>query len=75
MATYDHFYDMLVYQKCRLFKKNISKIVKTHFPKSEQYHLRVQILDSSKLQQTLLKDLADFITWKIFSFADNQEDL
>ncbi len=48
MSTYDHFYDLPVYQKCRSFKKNVSKIVKTHFSKYEEYHLKSQVLDSSR---------------------------
>ena len=48
MATYDHFYDLPVYQKCRSFRKNVSQIVKKHFPKSEDYHLKTQALDSSR---------------------------
>ena len=48
MATYDHFYDLPVYQKCRSFQKNVSQIVKTNFPKSEDYHLKGQVLDSSR---------------------------
>ena len=48
MATYDHFYNLPVYKKCRSFRKNISQIVKTNFPKSEDYHLKAQVLDSSR---------------------------
>ncbi len=48
MSTYDHFYDLPVYQKCRSFKKNVSKIVKAHFPKYKEYHLKSQVLDSSR---------------------------
>ena len=48
MATYDHFYNLPVYKKCRSFRKNISQIVKTNFPKSEEYHLKSQVLDSSR---------------------------
>jgi len=48
MATYNHFYDLPVYQKCRSFRKNVSKIIKSAFPKSEEYRLRPQILDSSR---------------------------
>jgi four helix bundle protein len=48
MATYNHFYDLPVYQKCRLFRKNVSQTVKNNFPKSEEYHLKSQILDSSR---------------------------
>ena len=48
MATYDHFYNLPVYKKCRSFRKNISQIVKINFPKSEEYHLKSQVLDSSR---------------------------
>ena len=48
MATYNHFYDLPVYKICRLFRKEISLIVKKHFPKTETYHLSAQILDSSR---------------------------
>ena len=48
MATYDHFYNLPVYKKCRSFRKNISQIVKTNFPKTEEYHLKSQVLDSSR---------------------------
>ncbi len=48
MATYNHFYDLPVYKLCRIFRKEISLIVKKHFPKTETYHLSAQILDSSR---------------------------
>ena len=48
MAAYDHFYNLPVYKKCRSFRKNICQIVKTNFPKSEEYHLKSQVLDSSR---------------------------
>lgn len=48
MATYNHFYDLPVYQKCRLFRKNVSQTVKNNFLKFEEYHLKSQILDSSR---------------------------
>lgn len=48
MATYNHFYDLPVYQKCRSFRKNISKLIKETFPKSEEYRLKSQLLDSSR---------------------------
>ena len=48
MATYDHFYDLPVYKKCGSFRKNISQIVKTNFPKTEEYHLKSQVLDSRR---------------------------
>ncbi len=48
MATYNHFYDLPVYQKCRSFRKNVSTVVKGSFPKSEEYRFKAQILDSSR---------------------------
>src|SRR6476469_331568 len=48
MSTYDHFYDLPVYKSCRTFKKNISQLVKNCFPKSEDYHLKAQVIDSSR---------------------------
>jgi four helix bundle protein len=48
MATYNHFYDLPIYQKCRCFRKNVSQTIKATFPKSEEYRLKAQILDSSR---------------------------
>lgn len=48
MATYNHFYDLPIYQKCRLFRKKVSEIVKMHLQISEDYWLKAQILDSSR---------------------------
>lgn len=48
VATYNHFYDLPVYKACRAFRKRISIIVKKHFPKSEEYHLKAQVLDSRR---------------------------
>ena len=48
MATYNHFYDLPVYKTCRAFRKMISSVVTKHFPKSEGYHLKAQVLDSSR---------------------------
>jgi len=48
VATHAHFYDLPVYKKCRTFKKNVSAVVKSNFPKSEEYHLKAQVLDSSR---------------------------
>ena len=48
MATYNHFYDLSVYQKCRSFRKNISNLIKETFPKTEEYRLKSQLLDSSR---------------------------
>jgi four helix bundle protein len=48
MATYNHFYELPVYKDCRSFRKKISGIVKKYFPRSEEYHLKAQVLDSSR---------------------------
>lgn len=48
MPTYNHFYDLPVYKACRAFRKKISSLVKKYFPKTEEYHLKVQILDSAR---------------------------
>jgi four helix bundle protein len=48
MATYNHFYDLPVYKICRAFRKKISSIAEKYFPKSEQYLLKSQTLDSSR---------------------------
>jgi four helix bundle protein len=48
MATYNHFYDLPVYKVCRSFRKKVSLIAKKHFPKSEEYLLKSQILDSCR---------------------------
>lgn len=46
MAGYIHFTELPVYQRCREFRKLISELVNTHFPKNEQFLLRSQVLDS-----------------------------
>ncbi len=48
MATYNHFYDLPVYKICRVFRKKISAISGKYFPKFEDYHLKSQVLDSSR---------------------------
>jgi four helix bundle protein len=48
MATYNHFYDLPVYKTCRTFRKKISGIVKKALPKTEEYHLKAQVLGSSR---------------------------
>ena len=48
MATYNHFYELPVYKKCRLFRKNITAIVKAHFPKEEKFLLTAQTLDACR---------------------------
>ncbi len=48
MATYNHFYDLPVYKVCRAFRKKISLIAGKYFPKFEDYHLKAQVVDSSR---------------------------
>src|SRR5438046_1609146 len=48
MATYNHFYELPVYKTCRAFRKKISSIAKKNFPKSEEFLLKAQTLDSSR---------------------------
>ena len=48
MATYKHFYELPVYKCCREFRKKISDLVRKHFPKSENFLLKSQVLDSSR---------------------------
>jgi len=43
MATYNQFYDLPVYKVCRSFRKKISVLVKSHFPKAEHFHLAAQV--------------------------------
>lgn len=48
MATYNHYYELPVYKVCREFRKKISSAVSKNFPKFEEYHLKAQVLDSSR---------------------------
>jgi len=48
MPTYNYFYDLPVYKTCRAFRKKISAIAGKYFPKSEDYHLKAQLLDASR---------------------------
>lgn len=48
MSTFNHFYDLPVYKTCREFRKKISVIVRTHFPKTEVFQLSSQVLGSSR---------------------------
>ncbi len=48
MATYNHYYELPVYKLCRAFRIKISLIVKKHFPGGENFHLKEQVLDSSR---------------------------
>jgi len=42
------FTELDVYKECRKFRKEISVIVKQHFPKHEKYLISAQILDSAR---------------------------
>lgn len=48
MSTYNHFYSLPVYKTCREFRKKISEIVRTRFPKTEAFQLSSQVLRSSR---------------------------
>ena len=42
------FTDLEVYKECRVLRKNISEMVKIHFPEHEKYKLSDQIIRSSR---------------------------
>lgn len=46
MGTFKHFYELPVYKTCREFRKEVSEIIKTHFPKEEKYLLTAQLIDA-----------------------------
>lgn len=48
MATYNHFYELPVYKPCRAFRKKISSVARKSFPRSEDFLLKAQVLDSSR---------------------------
>ena len=48
MATYNHFYELPVYKVCRAFRKKIVVIAKKNLPKSEEFHLKGQLLDACR---------------------------
>ena len=48
MANYNHYYELPVYKTCRAFRKKISALARKYFPKSEEYLLKSQVLDSSR---------------------------
>ena len=71
MRTYNHFYDLPVYKTCRAFRKQISLIARKYFPKSEEFHLKAQVLDSSR---SITANIAEgFTIRKISSFAGTPE--
>lgn len=48
MPTYNHYYELPVYKSCRDFRKKVSAVTRKYFPKSEEYLLKSQVLDSSR---------------------------
>jgi four helix bundle protein len=48
VATYNHYYELPVYKTSRALRKKISTLAKKYFPKNEEYHLKAQVLDSSR---------------------------
>lgn len=48
MARLKHYYELPVYNKCRLFRIFISKIIKKCFSENEAYILRTQLLRSNR---------------------------
>ena len=46
--SFTHFTDLDVYRECRILRKNISALVKTHFPPEEKYKLTDQIIRCSR---------------------------
>ena len=48
MPTYNYYYELPVYKICRAFRKKVSAIAKRYFPKQEEYHLKAQVLNSSR---------------------------
>ena len=48
MATYNHYYELPVYKSCRAFRKSVSAVVRKYFPKTEEFLLKAQVLDSSR---------------------------
>lgn len=45
---WESFESLIVYKSCRLFRINISQLVKEKFPKKENYSLTSQIIRSSR---------------------------
>ena len=48
MSTFNHFYELPVYKKCRAFRKQVTTITKAHFPKEERFLLSAQALDAAR---------------------------
>ena len=48
MANYNHYYELPVYKSCREFRKKVSALARKHFPKTEEYLLKAQVLDSCR---------------------------
>lgn len=48
MGTFKHFYELPVYKTCRTFRKEVSEVIKNHFPKEEKYLLTAQLKDAAR---------------------------
>lgn len=48
MATYNHFYDLPIYKTWRDFRKKVSGVINSSFPKAEEFRLKSQVLNSSR---------------------------
>lgn len=48
MARYNHFYELPVYTTCRALRKKVASVARKFFPKTEQYLLKAQVLDSNR---------------------------
>jgi four helix bundle protein len=48
MATYQHFYELPVYRKCRFYRKKVTQLVKEKFSKEEKFLLTSQLLDACR---------------------------
>jgi four helix bundle protein len=48
MGTFNHFYDLPVYKTTREFRKRVSHVINEFFPKTEEFRLKSQLLNSSR---------------------------
>jgi hypothetical protein len=66
VATYHYFFDLPVYKTCRAFRKKISTIARKFFPKPDDFHLKAQVVDSSRsVTVNIVEGLERF--WKVSS--------
>jgi four helix bundle protein len=48
MPVFNYYYDLPVYKVCRDFRKKVAATAKRFFPKTEEYLLKSQLLDSCR---------------------------